>query len=132
MEHSLFLIKPHAVSETEEILSVVIKNNFEIVKSKHCVGTVEQWSEHYEEHKEKDFFPSLVSDMAEKEIIIYILRKNNCVADLRQLIGSTNPVMARDGTLRKLFGVNTRNNAVHASDSLQSAKREETIWFGKD
>jgi len=128
---SLFIIKPHAVSsgKISEILSIIVDNGYTIIKRKHLVGTIKQWEQHYLEHKDKPFYNSLVTDMADKLIYVYVLEKENCISDLRELVGITDPLSAKEGTLRQQFGETKRNNAVHASDSIESAERETKIWF---
>jgi nucleoside-diphosphate kinase len=83
----------------------------------------------YLEHKGKIFYDPLVEMMSSGPIVVAILEKENAVAELRRLIGSTDPVKADQGTIRKLFGLSMRENAIHASDGDQNALRECAVFF---
>lgn len=131
-EYTLLIIKSSAVSKNKitEIMSIVYEYGFSLIKEKYVKGTREQWEQHYDEHKNKEFFSDLVRDMCDKDIYVCILKKENAISDLRKLIGCTDPKLAEEFTLRRKFGESKRHNAVHGSDSEESCRRETKIWMG--
>jgi nucleoside-diphosphate kinase len=131
--HTLTIIKPHAVKDNNagSILSHINKAGFRISAIKMTMLSRLQTEEFYQEHKGKDFFSLLVDMMSSGPIIVAALEKDNAVADLRKLIGNTDPVKAEEGTVRKIFGKSMRENAIHASDSDQNAIRESCFFFSE-
>ncbi len=85
--------------------------------------------EFYAEHKERPFFAELVSFMTSEPVMLMVLRGENAVTRNREIMGATNPAEAADGTIRKLFGDSVGENAVHGSDSPESAAREINLFF---
>jgi nucleoside-diphosphate kinase len=85
----------------------------------------------YIEHKERPFFNSLVTFMTSGPVVMMVLEGENAVERNREIMGATNPKDAKDGTLRKLYAASIEANAVHGSDSLQSAEREISYFFEK-
>ena len=83
----------------------------------------------YAVHKEQPFFEPLVDFMTSGPIVAAVLEKENAVAELRKVVGATNPEEAAEGTIRKLYGTARRYNAIHASDSDENAKIEWQIHF---
>jgi len=83
----------------------------------------------YEVHQERPFYNDLVSYMTSGPIVALALRKDNAVTAWREFIGATNPEDAEEGTIRKLYGKNIENNAVHGSDSDENANREIAFFF---
>ncbi len=130
---SLTIIKPHSVRDnnTGAILSIISKAGFRIASLKMTRLTRRQTELFYLEHKGKVFYDPLVEMMSSDPIVVAILEKENAVADLRRLIGNTDPAKADHGTVRKLFGISMRENAVHASDSDQNAARECAFFFAE-
>ena len=92
----------------------------------------EKASEFYAIHKERPFFSDLVDYMTSGPIVAAILEKNNAVNDFRDLIGSTNPEEAADGTIRKMFAKSISENAIHGSDSDDNAKIECEFHFSAE
>ena len=131
MERTLGIIKPDAVSKgyAGKILAIVEENGFNIVGLKKIKLTKEKAEGFYYVHKEKPFFNSLTDFMSEGPIIVMVLEKENAIADWRKLMGATNPENAEEGTLRKMFAENIERNAVHGSDSPESAKYEISYFF---
>ncbi len=130
---SLTIIKPHAVRDnnTGAILSMLSKAGFRIAALKMTRLTRRQTELFYLEHKGKVFYDPLVEMMSSGPIVVAILEKENAVAGLRRLIGNTDPAVADHGTVRKLFGLSMRENAVHASDGDQNAIRECAFFFAE-
>jgi len=83
----------------------------------------------YEEHRNKEFFSALVDFITEGMCVVAVLEGESAVARTREIVGATNPAQAAKGTVRARFGSSTTRNAVHASDSLQSAAREIAFFF---
>lgn len=127
------IIKPHAVSDnnTGSILSLISKAGFRISAIKMTLLSKSRTEEFYQEHKGKEFFNQLVDMMSSGPIVVAVLEKENAVSDLRLLIGSTDPVKAEEGTVRKIFGKSMRENAIHASDSDENAVRESCFFFSE-
>ena len=128
------MIKPVAVDRGDigAILRMAEENEFRIAGLKKIQLSKVLAEEFYGEHKEKDFFDELTGFMVSGPIIAIILEKDNAVKDWRKLIGSTNPDNADVGTIRKIFAESMRHNAVHGSDSDESAKREVGLIFNED
>lgn len=133
MEKSLVLIKPDAVRKNliGKIISKYEDNNLAIVALKMEKITKEFASEHYKEHIGKDFYNSLLSFITSGPICALVLEGENAIERIREINGNTNPEMAKEGTIRKMYSSNKTENCVHASDSIYSAKREIELWFGE-
>jgi len=125
------MIKPEAVAANNigGILNMIEEGGFRIVAMKKVHLTKERASEFYAVHSERPFYGELVDYMCESPIIAAILEKDNAVEDFRELIGSTNPSEAKEGTIRNLFATSIGENAVHGSDSDENAKIEGSFHF---
>ena len=129
MEKSLVLIKPDAVERNliGSILSIYENAGLKIVNIKMEQVSEEKAIEHYKEHEGRDYFEPLIAYIRRSPLVALILEGENAIAKIRELNGSTtNPV---EGTIRHRFAISNRENSVHASDSVESAKREMAIWF---
>ncbi|MBN2286634.1 MAG: nucleoside-diphosphate kinase [Tissierellales bacterium] len=131
MEKTLVLIKPDAVNNkyVGKIIAVYEENRFDIEKIKILIPDERILSDHYREHIGKDFYPQLIDFMKSGRVVAMILAKTNAVEDVRKINGHTDPLLATEGTVRKLFGTSITMNAVHGSATLLEAKREMNIWF---
>jgi nucleoside-diphosphate kinase len=131
IEQTLAIIKPDAVSakNTGKIIDRIEQEKFNIISIKKLSLTREQTEQFYEIHKDKNFFRGLVEFMTSGPIIVMILEKENAIAGWRNLMGSTKPEEAKEGSLRKLFGTNVEKNAVHGSGSAEHAKEEISFFF---
>ena len=129
MEKTLCIIKPDAVANgfSDKINEKISSHGLTIIKSKQTLITREIAEEFYAEHSEKPFFGELVDFITSGEAVVQILEGENAIKAYRGLMGATNPVEADEGTLRALFAESLSKNAVHGSDSLDSAKREMNI-----
>ena len=129
MEQTLCIIKPDAVKNSfvNEINSIIEDNKLIILKSKKIKISKDIAENFYSEHKEKPFFSELVDFMTSDYSVVQILQGENAVANYRKLMGATNPDEATEGTLREKFAESLSKNAVHGSDSLESAQREIDI-----
>ena len=83
----------------------------------------------YQEHKDRAFFQELVNFISSAPVIVLALQGENAVLRVREIMGDTDPKKAKPGTLRYEYGDSIGENAVHGSDSLESAKRELSLFF---
>ncbi len=128
---TLTIIKPCAVKKglVGAILDKINKNGFHIAALKMIWLTKKQAESFYAIHKGKPFYEGLVQFMTSGEVVVAILEKENAVAEYRKLMGATNPDNAEDGTIRKLYGQDVQQNAVHGSDSDENADTECNFFF---
>lgn len=131
MEKTYAMIKPDAVAAkyTGAIINLIELNGFEITAMKKMQFSKDLAETFYAEHKEKPFFGPMTQFITSGPVIALVLKKENAVADWRKLIGVTNPQNADVGTIRKMYGKNLDNNAVHGSDALATAEREIKLVF---
>ena len=125
------MIKPDAVENGHigAILEKINSAGFKIIAMKYTQLSLEKAEKFYETHSGRPFFNELVTFMSRGPIIAAILEKDNAVEDFRELIGSTNPSEAKEGTIRNLFATSIGENAVHGSDSDENAKIEGSFHF---
>ncbi|MBR1859315.1 MAG: nucleoside-diphosphate kinase [Selenomonadaceae bacterium] len=133
LEQTLVLIKPDAIANKHigDIIKHYEEAGFKIVAMKLMQMTEKIASIHYAEHIGKSFYDELVKFMTDDPIVAMVLEGENAIAKVREINGATNPANAADGTIRKLYAENGSRNAVHASDSAESAAREIAIFFSK-
>jgi nucleoside-diphosphate kinase len=86
----------------------------------------------YEEHRNKSFFPEIVSMMTDKPVLLICLEGRNAVNLARKIIGATDPKEAENGTIRRMFGLNKGSNAIHGSDNVNAAQKEIEIFFANN
>ena len=125
------IIKPDAVrtGKTGPILAMINEGGFEITAMRMVRLTKSQAESFYSIHRGKSFFEGLIDFMISGPVVVMILRHENAVADFRKLIGATDPGKAEPGTIRKIFAVSVQMNAVHGSDSSESAQIEANFFF---
>jgi nucleoside-diphosphate kinase len=128
---TLTMIKPDAVGagNAGAILDMMIQAGFKLVAMKYTRLTPEHARRFYAVHSERPFYGQLVDFMTSGPIIAAILEKPDAVNAFRQLIGSTNPANAAEGTIRKRFATDVEKNAVHGSDSDENARIESDFFF---
>ena len=131
IEQTLSIIKPDAVERnlTENIKKKFIDNNLKVIKSKKIQISKEEASEFYKVHQTKPFYDRLCNYLSSGPIVVMILEGNNAIEENRLLMGATDPNNAKDGTLRKEYGISIDKNSVHGSDSLENAKKEIEFFF---
>ena len=131
LEQTLSIIKPDAVERNlqEKIKNEFKKNNFLIIKEKKIHISKSEAEQFYKVHQSKPFYNDLCNYLSSGPIIVMCLEKENAVLDNRNLMGSTNPKEAKDGTLRKKYGLSIDKNSVHGSDSVDNAKIEIDFFF---
>ena len=130
-ERTLSIIKPDAVErELETIIKkTFLDNKLNIVDSKKIQISKEEAEEFYKIHQTKPFYEKLCSYLSSGPIIAIILDGENAIQKNRDLMGATDPKKAKDGTIRKLYGISIDKNSVHGSDSSESAKAEIGFFF---
>ena len=130
-ENTLSIIKPDAVSNNHigEINARFESNGLSIIAMKMVHLSEEQAGGFYAEHKERPFFGELVEFMTSGPVVVQVLSGENAIAQNRKIMGATNPAEADAGTIRKDFAESVGRNAVHGSDSPESAKREIAYFF---
>lgn len=133
MQRTLFIVKPDAVERNliGRILAHVEAAGFRIAEARMQTLDRELAGEFYAEHLGKPFFPDLIAYMTSGRVMLVCLEREDAVAGLREVVGTTDPAQAAPGTVRKEFGVSKQRNSVHASDSPASAERELKLFFGK-
>ena len=131
IEQTLSIIKPDAVERNldNEIKQMFIKNGFNISKEKKIQIEKSEAEKFYKVHETKPFYNDLCSYLSSGPIIAMILEKENAVTDNRKLMGATNPNDAKEGTIRKKYGISIDKNSVHGSDSVENAKIEIDFFF---
>ena len=134
MERTLSIIKPNAVLDNNigNIVKMFEDQGLRIAAAKLTQLSKEKAEGFYIEHKERPFFGELVTFMTSAPVVVMVLEGENAVMKNREIMGATNPAEAADGTIRKLYAKSIGENAVHGSDSLQSAEREVNYFFDKN
>ena len=134
IERTVSIIKPDAVSKNVigKIYDRFESNGLKIVAAKMKHLTREEAEAFYAVHKERPFFNDLVAFMVSGPVMVQVLEGKNAVAKNREIMGATNPENAAEGTIRKDFAHNMRENAVHGSDSLENAKIEIDFFFNPE
>lgn len=128
-EKTLCIIKPDAVANNyvEEINEMISSKDLTILNSVKTNISKEIAENFYAEHSKKPFFNDLVDFITSGPAIVQILQGESCIRNYRDLMGATNPAEAKEGTIRKKYAESTSKNAVHGSDSKDSAEREIEI-----
>ncbi len=131
VERTLSIIKPDAVGKNilGTIYSRFETNGLQIVASKMLRLSDEVAGGFYAEHRERPFFPDLIKFMTSGPVVVQVLEGEGAVAKNRDLMGATNPQEAAQGTIRADFASSIDANAVHGSDSAESAAREIAYFF---
>jgi nucleoside-diphosphate kinase len=131
-EQTLVMIKPNGITLrlVGEVISRFEKAKLSVVKMEMKTLSLEQAYAFYQEHKGKDFYEPLVKFMTSGPIVAMVVEGENAITAVRAIAGATNPKDALPGTVRFDYAPNTRENILHASDSLKSAQREISFHFG--
>ena len=131
VEQTLCMIKPTAVKDGHigQILGMFEKTGLRIAGLKMTRLSVDDAQSFYAQLKDKPFFQDLIAMMSSGPIVAVVIEGTDAIARTRDLIGQTDPKKAKAGTIRQLFGKNMTENAVHASDSAESAVNEIPFFF---
>ena len=130
-QRTFSIIKPDAVRQGDSaaILAAIEKAGFKLVAIKKLSISRKQAEGFYHVHAARPFFPSLTEFMSSGPIFPMVLEKENAIADLRKLMGATNPTNAEEGTIRKQFASSIEENAIHGSDAEDTAAFEIGFFF---
>ena len=128
---TLAIIKPDAVQagNAGKVLAHLEAAGFQIRAARLVRLSTAQAQAFYAVHRERPFFKPLVAFMTSGPALALALARDNAVAHLREVIGATDPAEAKAGTVRKLYAQSKERNAIHASDSAESAAREVGFFF---
>ncbi len=131
IQKTLSILKPDAVERELEtkIKSIFLNNKLNIIDSKKIQISKEEAEEFYRVHQTKAFYENLCSYLSSGPIIVMILSGENAIQKNRDLMGATDPKQAKEGTIRKLYGISIDKNSVHGSDSSENAIKEINFFF---
>jgi nucleoside-diphosphate kinase len=130
-QRTFSIVKPDAVrnGHTGAILAAIDQAGFRIVAIKKQSISKPEAEGFYAVHKERPFFNDLCTFMSSGPLVLMVLEKDNAIADLRRLMGATNPANAEEGTIRRKFASSIQENAIHGSDAEDTAAFEMGYWF---
>ena len=131
IQRTLSIIKPDATSKNiiGKIIDRFEENGLKVIAGKLIHMDQAKAAGFYAEHEERPFFPNLVEYMTSAPVFVQVLEGDNAVLKNRELMGATNPSEAEPGTIRADFAETIDANAVHGSDSTDSAAREISYFF---
>src|SRR6201984_1380387 len=131
LERTLTIVKPDAVRRNAigDIIEQFEKNHFRILAMKMLEISKYQAEQFYAVHANKSFFNSLTDFMSSGAIVVLALEKENAIADLRKLMGATDPAKAEPGTIRNKHAASIEANSVHGSDAEETARFELSYFF---
>lgn len=130
-ERTLCIVKPDAVEKRVQgaILQRLQEEGFRIVALRQAQLTRGAAEGFYAVHRERPFFDELCTFMTRGPVVIAALERENAVQHYRNVIGATDPAKAAEGTVRKMYGANVGENAVHGSDSVENGRIECAYFF---
>lgn len=131
-EETLAIIKPDGIKNIENIISMLYKNGLKIERYELKKLDTETLREHYAHLLDKPFYGEIESYMTSGVVAVMVLSGINAVENLRKLMGPTDSTKAEKGTIRGEFGTDITQNAIHGSDSKESAEKEINRFFKKD
>ena len=133
IEQTLSIIKPDATKRnlTGKINSKLEDSGLKIIAQKRILLSKTQAEDFYKVHQERPFYNDLVKFMISGPVVVQVLEGENAVSKNREVMGTTNPDEAEDGTIRKEFALSLEANSVHGSDSLENAKIEISFFFSQ-
>ena len=128
------MLKPDAVSRglMGEIISRLEKKGLKMVAARFMRISPEIASRHYAEHVNKPFYPKLLDFISSGPVLAMVWEGESAVSVVRTLVGKTDPQEAAPGTIRGDYGMIKTMNLIHASDSVESANREISIFFSPE
>ena len=134
VEVTFCMIKPDSIKNKKlgAILCHLENEDFEFLKIKKMTLNPYFCEIFYSEHKDREFFSSLINFITSGSVLALALRRENACEHLRQVMGATDPKKADASTIRALYGGHIEKNAIHGSDSLSSAYRELALFFPKE
>src|SRR6266700_672134 len=131
LQRTLTIVKPDAVRKNAigDIIEQFEKNGFRILAIKMLEISQHQAEQFYAVHASRPFYHSLTNFMSSGPIVALALEKENAIADLRKLMGATNPANAEEGTIRRKWASSIEHNAIHGSDAEDTARFELSFFF---
>jgi nucleoside-diphosphate kinase len=131
VQRTFCIIKPDAIEKRKggAILALLEERGFQVLALKRLHLTKPVAEGFYAVHKARPFFGELVQFMTRSPVVIAVLEREDAVAEYRKVMGATDPAKAEPGTIRKLYGSNVGENAVHGSDSIENAQIEIAYFF---
>ena len=131
MQRTFSIVKPDAVRKghTGAVLAMIEAAGFRLIAIKRLSISKQQAAGFYAVHAQRPFFNSLTDFMSSGPIFVMVLEKENAIADLRKLMGATNPANAEEGTIRKKFAGSIEENTIHGSDGEDTAAFEIGYFF---
>jgi len=134
MERTFLMIKPDGVQRNlvGEVIKRLENKGFTLVGLKLMAVSQELAEKHYDVHKERRFFGSLVEFIISSPVVAMVWEGEGVVASARKIIGATDPLSAEPGTIRGDYGVNIGRNLIHGSDAIETAQREISLWFKEE
>lgn len=134
MERTFLMVKPDGVQRNlvGEVIKRLENKGFTLVGLKLMSVSRELAEKHYDVHKERPFFNSLVEFIISSPVVAMVWEGDGVVTSARKIIGGTNPLEADPGTIRGDYGVNIGRNLIHGSDAIETATREISLWFKED
>lgn len=133
IERTLVMIKPDGVQRNliGKVISIFEEKGLRVVALKKLRLTKDQAKAFYIVHKERPFYEDLTNYMSSGPIVAMVLEGESAITRVREIMGATDPKEAKEGTIRKLFGLDKEKNTVHGSDSPESAQREIAFFFSE-
>ncbi|AFY75836.1 MAG: nucleoside-diphosphate kinase [Hydrococcus sp. C42_A2020_068] len=134
MERTFIMVKPDGVQRNlvGEVIRRFEAKGFTLVGLKMMKVSRELAEQHYDVHRERPFFGSLVEFICSAPVVAMVWEGDGVVASARKLIGATNPLASEPGTIRGDFGVSIGRNLIHGSDAIETAQREISLWFAPE
>jgi nucleoside-diphosphate kinase len=134
MERTFLMVKPDGVQRNlvGEVIKRLENKGFTLVGLKLMTVSRELAEKHYDVHKERPFFTSLVEFISSSPVVAMVWEGEGVVASARKIIGGTNPLEAEPGTIRGDYGINIGRNLIHGSDAIETASREISLWFKEE
>tara|TARA_B100000674_G_C37877770_1_gene932821 strand:- start:968 stop:1441 length:474 start_codon:yes stop_codon:yes gene_type:complete len=134
MEKSLLIIKPDGLQRNlfGEIINRFLRRGFKLLALKMTIATKDKLDIHYQDLVDKPYYPSIVEYMTMGPIIVFILEGLDAIKTIRTMLGETNPISSKPGTIRGDLCLEMGRNLCHASDSISSANTEINIWFNNN
>jgi len=133
MERTLAIIKPDATKKRMigKIVTRIEEEGFTIVQMRMARLTKDEAKGFYAVHKEKGFYDSLCEFMSSGQVVLMVLEAENAIRRWRDVMGATDPALAKPGTLRHSYGFSIERNATHGSDARETAEWEIACFFKK-
>ena len=131
IEETLIFIKPDGVKRKliGEIINIFEKKGYTIKELKMLIIDSDLADKHYEEHIKKEFYTRLKNYITSGPVVAMIIKGENAIANVRKIVGATDGSEAELGSIRGTYAQDKSENIIHASDSLESAKREIKLYF---